>query len=79
MQLRELFNYKNQLMKDLLTNEKIVKLIDDTVPISQASKLAYKKVFPYEYLPDTAKNGDTFICFDVDVSTVYGCSPIEVI
>lgn len=71
MQLRELFNYKNQLMKDLLTNEKIVKLIDDTVPISEASKLAYKKVFPYEYLPDTAKNGDTFICFDVDVSTVY--------
>lgn len=71
MQLRELFNYKNQLMNDILTNEKIYKLIDANVTSETAGTLAYKKVFPYEYVPETAKNGDTFICFDVDVLEVY--------
>lgn len=70
MQLRDLFDYKNQLMQDLLTNEKIVKLIDSTIPIEEAEKLAYKKVFPYEYIPVTANNGDTYVCFDVDVLDV---------
>lgn len=71
MQLRNVFDYKNQLMHDLLENENIVKLIDSNIPIADARKLAYKKVFPYEYLPDTANNGDTFVCFDVDVLEVY--------
>lgn len=70
MQLRDLFDYKNQLMQDLLTNEKLVRLIDKDIPIADAGKLAYSKVFPYEYIPDTAKNGDTFVCFDVDVLSV---------
>lgn len=70
MQLRDLFDYKNQLMQDLLTNEKIVKLIDRDVSLEEASSLAYKKVFPYEYIPDTVNNGDTFVCFDVDVLDV---------
>ena len=65
MQLQEFFDYKNQLMEDLLTNEDIVRLIDDTV--QNADSLAYTQVFPCEYVPDTVQEGKTYICFDVDV------------
>lgn len=67
MQLQEFYDYKNQLMKDLLTNEKIVKLIDEDIAFEDAYKLAYTKVFPYEYIPETVQHGATYICFDVDV------------
>lgn len=67
MQLQEFFDYKNQLMEDLLTNENIVKLIDDTVTLQDAERLAYTQVFPCEYVPDTVQDGKTYICFDVDV------------
>lgn len=67
MQLVDFFDYKNQLMEDLLTSEPIVKLINDTVDLKDAHKLAYKQVFPYEYVPDTIEEGKTFVCFDVDV------------
>lgn len=67
MQLQEFFDYKNQLMEDLLTNEDIVRLIDDTVALQNAGSLAYTQVFPCEYVPDTVQEGKTYICFDVDV------------
>lgn len=67
MQLEELFDYKNQLMKDLLTTESIVKLIDDKIDMSDAKSLAYTQVFPCEYVPETVQDGKTYICFDVDV------------
>ena len=51
MQLEELFDYKNQLMKDLLTTESIVRLIDDKIDMSDAKSLAYTQVFPCEYVP----------------------------
>ena len=70
MQLAEFFDYKNQLMEDLLTNEKIVKLLDDELPIEDAAHLAYTQVFPCEYVPETVQEGKTFICFDVDVQRV---------
>lgn len=67
MQLQEFFDYKNQLMEDLLTNEDIVRLIDNTVALQNADSLAYTQVFPCEYVPDTVQEGKTYICFDVDV------------
>ena len=67
MQLSEFFDYKNKLMEDLLTNEEIVKLVDNTVKIGDSKLLAYSNVFPYEYIPDTVEEAKTFICFDVDV------------
>lgn len=68
MQLDEFFDYKNQLMGDLLTNEKIVQLIaDDCKPVSDVQELVYSQVFPYEYVPDTVEHGQTFICCDVDI------------
>jgi len=65
--LREFYDYKNQLMQDLLTNERIVELLGETEDISDPESLAYTQVFPCEYVPDTVENGKTFICFDVDI------------
>lgn len=67
MQLSEFFDYKNQLMQDLLTNRSIVSLLDETVSPEDAPSLAYTQVFPTEYIPETVEQGKTFICFDVDV------------
>lgn len=67
MQLEEFFDYKNQLMEDLLTNKKIVELINDSIPFEDARSLAYSQVFPCEYIPTTADHGKTFVCFDVDI------------
>lgn len=54
-------------MGDLLTNETIVKLLDDELTTETAGKLAYTQVFPCEYVPETAERGYTYICFDVDI------------
>lgn len=67
MQLSEFFDYKNKLMEDLLTNPEVVKLLDKSVELKDASNLAYTHVFPYEYIPNTVEEAKTFICFDVDV------------
>lgn len=67
MNMYDFFDYKNRLMEDLLTNETIVRLLDDSIDISDAGKLMYKQVFPYEYIPDTIEHGHTYICCDVDV------------
>ena len=67
MQLQEFFDYKNQLMEDLLTTKEIVRLINEDVSFENAERLAYTQVFPCEYVPDTAQEGKTYICFDVDI------------
>lgn len=67
MQLEEFYDYKNQLMEDLLTTESIVKLIDETVDVENAITLAYKNVFPFEFVPETVELGSVFVCFDVDI------------
>lgn len=69
MYLQEFFDYKNQLMGDLLQNPKIVELLndyEDRQPV-KPEDLAYTQCHPYEYIPDTVEHGQTFICFDVDV------------
>lgn len=70
MQLEEFFDYKNQLMEDLLTNETIVKLVNEQITLDKAAELAYCNVFPCEYVPETVQDGKTFICFDVDIQEV---------
>ena len=65
--LDELFDYKNRIMEDLMTNETIVRLVDENVDVEDAVSLIYKQVFPHEYIPDTVEEGHTFICVDVDL------------
>ena len=68
MQLEEFFDYKNQLVADLLTNDTIVRLLtDDCTYINNPESLVYNQVFPYEYIPETIEHGQTFICCDVDI------------
>lgn len=67
--LEEFYDYKNRLMEDLLTNDTIVDLIKPTnKTITDPTELVYTQVFPYEYLPDTIDNGETFILCDVDIN-----------
>ena len=71
MQLDEFFNYKNQLMNDLMTSEQIVCLLNDSEEVRcDPEQLVYSQVFPYEYVPDTIVHGQTFICCDVDIQRV---------
>lgn len=64
MQLEELFDYKNKLMEDLITNESIVELVGEG---READTLPYNQIFPYEFFPETIQDGYTYICFDVDI------------
>ena len=79
MQLQEFFDYKNRLMYDLLTNEQIVRIIDPAIDnIEHAfERLAYKRVFPFDYVPETIEDAGTYICFDVDVQKVYNDTFLE--
>lgn len=67
MNLNDFFDYKNRLMHDLVTNEAIVRLLDDTMSVEDGEQLIYKQIFPYEYIPETIEHGHTYICCDVDV------------
>ena len=67
MHLDEFFNYKNRFMKDILSDEEIVKLINDNYSTENSEKLVYKQVFPYEYVPETVEEGKTIVCIDVDI------------
>lgn len=68
--LKELYDYKNKLMEDILTNESIIGLIDDGLTVADADDLRYNQVFPYEFVPETVEYGKTYICFDVDILNV---------
>lgn len=71
MQLEEFFDYKNRFMKELCCNKDIVTLITDKGDSKVPNHtLAYSQVFPYEFVPETVDNGQTFVCFDVDIAEV---------
>lgn len=71
MELNEFFDYKNKLMEDICSNAEIVKLITDNNDSPVPNKnLPYSRVFPYEFVPETVDDGQTFICFDVDIADV---------
>lgn len=68
MQLEEFYDYKNQLMADLVTSRDIVGLMsDERKVIDNPETLIYEQIFPYEYVPEPTTHGRTFICCDVDV------------
>lgn len=71
MLLDECFDYKNKLMETLCCNEKIVQLItdSDSAPVPNYN-LAYNQIYPFEFIPDTADKGKTYVCFDVDIVRV---------
>lgn len=70
MQLAEFFNYKDELMKTICSNREIVRLVtDNSVDIEVPNyDIIYSQVFPFEFVPETVNDGQTFICFDVDIA-----------
>lgn len=69
--LDELFDYKNQLMEALCSNESVVKLVtDEDEPNVPNLDLPYTRIFPYEFVPETVDDAGTFICLDVDIDDV---------
>lgn len=71
MLLDEFFDYKNELMKALCCNDRVVHLVTDSekAPVPNYD-LAYRQIYPYEFVPETVDDGKTFICFDVDIAEV---------
>lgn len=68
MLLEEFYDYKNQMMEDILTTKSIVDLLGNDVEHEiPALELAYTQVFPFEYIPDTVEHSRTYICFDIDI------------
>ncbi len=66
--LDELFDYKNQLIDDLLKSRKVLCLLsEDGKTPRRPEELVYRQIFPYEYVPDTVEHGQTFICCEVDI------------
>lgn len=58
-------------MKELCCNEAIVKLVTDKDNSDVPNHtLAYSQIYPFEFVPETVDNGQTIICFDVDVAEV---------
>lgn len=72
MQLEEFYDYKNQLLEDILTDAEIVNLINSSVDVDDAASLVYTQVFPCEYVPKTIDEGSTYICCDVDIQRSIG-------
>lgn len=67
MHLKELYDYKNRLVKDMLTDKDIVKLIDPNAMHKDPTDMVYDNVNPYEFYPETIEKGKVYVCCDVDV------------
>ena len=67
MFLDEFFDYKNRLIKDLLTDDEIVKLLDPNGMYPDPRQMVYDTVNPYEFYPETIEKGKVYLCCDVDV------------
>lgn len=70
MSLEAFYRYKTRLMEAFVTNPAIVKLLNEDIEITNAKRLIYQQVYPYEYIPETVEFGQTFICVDVDIQSV---------
>lgn len=69
--LDELFDYKNQLMDDILTSEDIIRLLsDDGKTLVPPASLMYTQVFPYEFVPNVTEHAKTYVCCEVDIKEV---------
>ena len=77
MNLEELYEYKNQFVQDIVTQNSIVNLLDGKCTDEGRKRLVYSQIFPYEFIPETVEEATTFICCDVDVLDVYDKTFLE--
>lgn len=71
MHLEELYDYKNKLVQDLCSNPDVVRLVTGNPEASVPNHdLPYTQIFPYEFVPETVDDGQTYICLEVDIPSV---------
>jgi hypothetical protein len=70
MRLEEFFDYKNRLVKDMLTEEEIVSLIDPNKNYDDPRDMVYDNIYPFEFFPEVIDQGKVYICCDVDIVEV---------
>lgn len=72
MLLNDVYDYKNQLIEDMMTDEEIVNLIRPGTSLEDAKDLIYTQVFPFDYVPDTTEEAKTYVCCEVNVKKSLG-------
>lgn len=69
--LQEITLYKDRMAQAFCTSSGLSDLLQlDNSPIVVGKDLMYARVFPYAHVPNVSEEGQSFICFDIDVPTV---------
>lgn len=67
--LREITEYKNLLMEKLCSSKDLCALL--TLSDEQAGQnFAYKRIFPYAYVPNATQIAQSYVCFDIEVPSI---------
>ena len=67
MYLEEFYDYKNRLIKEIITDDDMVDLIDPNHTVDDPFDMIYENINPYEFYPETIEKGRVYLCCDVDV------------
>ena len=71
MYLSEIPRYRDVVMERICKCDAIIDLIrPEDQPDMKASDMAYKYIFPYDYIVDKTTEVGTYLCFDVAAPTV---------
>lgn len=71
MHLEEFYDYKNRLVQELCSDPDVVRLVTGNPEAAVPNHaLPYTQVFPYEFVPETIDDGQTYICIEVDITSV---------
>lgn len=64
----EIIEYRKKIMTEICRSNEIVKLLDCEDEEYPEDIIPYKWVFPHEYIPDTIKETDRFINFEISAT-----------
>lgn len=64
----DMITYRKIIMNTLCRSETLAVLLQGAKETSQADTLPYKRIFPYEYLPDALTEADRFLCFELSTT-----------
>jgi hypothetical protein len=67
--LSQFMDYKNKIINLLISNDTIIKLINNT-DISVPEDLIYENIFPKYKIPSTEDTEKTYICIEVFTSSI---------
>lgn len=61
----EKIEYTKKIMRELCTNQEIIKLLGEEKTTHPEKTIPYHKCYPHEYIPTVVKETDRFINFDM--------------